>query len=160
MKIFRRCLHKSCLVFWALLNDIHIVKHNSQNWKFDIWVKQLWQRNTSKVYLFSTKFFAQNILNCIKNILKVILRDAPKKIVQYGRFCAKNGGSAYPIFDIGTLFRSSRWLLPENLYIIRRPNYSPYSYFLNYSKIFYSKKVFFVPSNEHFFIKIKIFKLA
>ena len=82
------------------------------------------------------------------------------KIVQYGRFCAKNGESAYPIFDIGTLFRSSRWLLPENLYIIRRPNYSPYSYFLNYSKIFYSKKVFFVPSNEHFFIKIKIFKLA
>ena len=33
--------------------------------------------NTPAVQVVSTKFFAQNILSCIENILKTILRDAP-----------------------------------------------------------------------------------
>ena len=33
--------------------------------------------NTPAVQVVSIKFFAQNILNLVENILKVILRDAP-----------------------------------------------------------------------------------
>ena len=45
----------------------------------------------------------------------------------------------------------SKWLTPLNQYIFRK--YIPWLYLslLNFSKIYYSKKVFFVPSDDHFF---------
>ena len=60
-------------------------------------------------------------------------------------FLQKMGGRHILIFDIGTPSRPSRWLLSGNLYTIRCAITWATLCFLNFSKIFYSKKVFFVP---------------
>ena len=49
------------------------------------------------------------------------------------------------LFDFGTPSTPSKWLTPLNYYIFRKYIPWPCSSFLNFSKIFYSKKVFFVP---------------
>ena len=51
----------------------------------------------------------------------------------------------FDIFDFGTPPTPNKWLVPLNHYIFRKYIPWPCSSFLNYSKIFYSKKVFFVP---------------
>ena len=53
-------------ILWGLTLKIEISIFGSSNFE---------SVNTPAVQVVSTKFFAQNILNCIENILKVILRD-------------------------------------------------------------------------------------
>ena len=60
-------------------------------------------------------------------------------------FMQKIGDRHTPIFDIRTLFRPSRWLLPGKLYTKRCAITWATLCFLNFSKIFHSKKVLFVP---------------
>ena len=52
------------------------------------------------------------------------------------------------LFDFGTPFNSKQVADPLNQYIFRKYIPWPCSSFLNFSKIFHSKKVFFVPPEE------------
>ena len=156
-----RCLHKSCSVWWALSNGTHIVKHNSQNWKFDIWIEQLWERQ----YPSGPGSFDQ--IFCPKHFKlhrKYFKGDSTwwelTKFFGMADFVQKMSVCVTPIFTLGSPPTLSRWFHPYKLYIRRSARVHRWSSFLNFSKIFYSKKVFFIPSNKHFFIEIKIFKLA
>ena len=156
-----RCLHKSFSVRWALSNGIHIVRSDPQNWNFDFWVEQLWERQ----YPSGPGSFDQ--IFCLKHFKlhrKYFKSDSTwwelTKFFSMADFVQKMSVCVTPIFTLGSPPTSSRWLTPHKLHIRRRARVHRWSSFLNFSKIFYSKKVFFVPSDKHFFIKIKIFKLA
>ena len=76
------------------------------------------------------------------------------KIFQYGRFCAKMSVRARPIFTLGPPPIPNKWLIPLNHYIFRKYILWPCSSFLNFSKIFYSKKAFFIPPEECQIVKM------
>ena len=155
-----RYLHKSCSVFRALSNDIHIVKHNSQNWKFDIWVKQLRQRQYPNGLPIFDQIFCLKHFKLHRKYFKSDSTWCPlRKLFNTADFVQKMSGCVTPIFTLGSPPTSSRWLTPHKLYIRRSARVHRWSSFLNFSKIFYSKKVFFVPSDDHIFaytIKLQV----
>ena len=147
-----RCLDKSCSVWWALSNGIHIVGSTPQNWNFGIWVKQLQQRQyPSGLPIFDQIFRLKHF----KLNGKYFKSDSTwwelTKFFSTADFVQKMSVRATPIFALGPLPDPSKWLIPLNLYIRRWAITWATSCFLNFSKIFYSKKVFFVPSDDHFF---------
>ena len=140
-----RCLHKSCSVFRALSNGIHIVRHNSQNWKFAIWVRQLWQRQYPNGPPIFDQIFCLKHLKFDRKYFKSDSTWCPlRKLSSTADFLQKMSGCVTPIFTLGSPPTLSRWFHPYKLYTRRNAIVHRWSSFLNFSKIFYSKKVFFV----------------
>ena len=151
-----RYLHKSCSVFRALSNGIHIVRHNSQNWKFVIWVRQLWQRQYPNGPPIFDQIFCLKYFKLHRKYFKNDSTWCPlRKLFSTADFVQKMSGCVTPIFTLGSPPTSSRWLTPHKLHIRRRARVHRWSPFLNFSKIFYSKKVFFVSSDSHVFAYVK-----
>ena len=76
------------------------------------------------------------------------------KIVQDGRFCAKNVSVRNTYFHLGIPSHLEQVVSPYKLYIRRSDIVHRWLSFLNFSKIFYNKKVFFVPPEGCQIVKI------